>query len=125
MTALATVGTMRLAHQDERRSIYEYGGEGFSIQRFVVHQRVPFGNHFHRRKTETFFIVKGGGDLYMQPADLLTNRGNKWSLVAGEFAVIPPFTAHAFMLEPGSEMICHSSEPFDPSDPDMHQCKII
>jgi len=41
------------------------------------------------------------------------------SLEQGSVIQIKPFTAHALQLDFGSMMLCYSSIPFDPDDPDM------
>ncbi len=38
------------------------------------------------------------------------------TIVPGMVIHIELYTAHAFSLEPGTEIVCHSTAPFDPDD---------
>ena len=114
---------------DARRTIYEINLPRCSVQGFDIKSNVgPLGNHFHQKKWEQFHILEGGGTLYTQTVDKDNNATGpleqKQVMANGECHIINAFTAHAFVLEPGTKMLCYSSEPFNPDDKDMHPFKV-
>lgn len=117
-------GAIREVHSDERRRISEFNGSNCSVQKFLIFSdNLPLGRHFHRNKAETFVILKGGGVVLLCDTD---HEGNRFGevrhhdLYQHSVIVIEPRTAHTFYLTPGTEMLCHSSTPFDPDQPDMY-----
>jgi mannose-6-phosphate isomerase-like protein (cupin superfamily) len=106
---------------DIRRTISEVNDSenDYSVQFFKVQEQIPLGNHYHVRKYEVFLVLKGEGGLYVQT---LTKAAEKVggmrrvSIQAPCVVRIPPLVAHAFLLSPGSEMICYSSKAYDQSD---------
>jgi hypothetical protein len=120
---------MSLVHEDDRRAIYELNLSKRSFQGFLIKEPVPLGNHFHTRKTEDFTILKGGGIVMTQSVFTDgTPKGDaqKHLLTVDNCSIrIPALTAHAFVLDPGTEMICVSSEPFNPDDMDMIPCVLV
>jgi quercetin dioxygenase-like cupin family protein len=115
-------GNLEHAHADNRRVIFECNLPTSSVQKFFINAKEPLGNHYHKERHETFVIISGQGKCACLPL-------NKDGELQGELVVFPikqgsviqvtPFTAHAFRLEPESTMICFSSIPFDPENPDM------
>lgn len=54
---------LSLGHADARREIWEARlPNGSGLQKFVILQDAVLGNHFHKKLTETFIIVEGGGE---------------------------------------------------------------
>ena len=115
---LGAVGVLTLAHEDTRRRIEEYNGSDFSVQLFEIYTEIPLGNHYHKRKTETFIILVGGGRLLLQ--HMSGGVVEEKRLARGDVIRMSPLVAHTFFLTPGSQMVCYSSVPFDPNDMDMH-----
>ena len=113
-------GQLDLAHSDERRDILEHKGGSSSVQRIVVRDAVPMGNHYHARKDESFVILKGFGSVLLRDVTSLRGPTIEERLIVGTVIRIPAMWAHAFLLAPGSEMLCFSSSRFDPRDLDMH-----
>ena len=113
------VGHMSEVHRDERRIIYEFNSDKFSVQKIKVLERIPLGNHYHVTKTETFVLVIGSGIVKCCPVDShglpIAGRMEERELSEGAVIHVPEMMAHAFLLEPGSVMIFYSSKPFDPS----------
>lgn len=117
------IGNLEQAHADVRRVIFECNLPASSIQQFAINKAIPLGHHFHRKKQETFLLTEGSGRFAYLP---LTSDGESLGeqvtieIEKGQVVQVQPFTAHAFRLEPGSAMICFSTEPFDPEHPDMY-----
>lgn len=102
---------------DDRRTIHEDDREEdrCSIGAFLIKQSgLPLGNHYHDWKTEVFIILSGEGDLIT--ADRNGEHRRERPVGPGDVVVMPPGVAHTFFLIPGSEMLCYSTERFDPSD---------
>lgn len=116
---------------DDRRSIYEAPfGAGVLQYYSITAAHLPLGKHFHQHKTETFTLLSGGGYVVtsmvngcgqpidyegevLEPSYALFFRQQ---LSVGSVAFILPFVAHTFYLDPGSEMCCLTSLPFDQND---------
>jgi mannose-6-phosphate isomerase-like protein (cupin superfamily) len=116
---IGPVNRLEVLSDDERRTIREYNGSNYSIQHFVVKASLPLGKHFHREKDEHFFIQKGGGTYQWCPVDESgTMLGNvQVSVVtAGVEVLVPALTAHMFVLEAGTEMVCFSTARFNSED---------
>jgi len=126
----ALIGRFMSVHRDERRAITEFNSlEGdFSVQSFEIHQPIPLGNHYHRRRVETFIILEGGGTLTTQDVNgNVTPMGSitETKVKAGDVIWMPTHVAHTFVLDPGSKMICLSSIAFDQNDMDMVVHKLV
>lgn len=113
------IGKMALAHTDHRRSLSEVNGPNFSVKNIEVFEKIPIGNHYHERKTETFIVTGGSGKLFLEAISHPDSEVETYELFKGSVVKIEPFIAHTFVLEPGSSMICVSSAPFNPDDMDM------
>ncbi len=115
-------GILEHAHTDDRRVIFECNLSTSSVQLFVITAAIPLGNHYHKKRQETFVIVHGKGKCaYLSLDEKGRPLGEQMLLSLEQSSVIQikPFTAHALQLDPGSTMLCYSSIPFDPDDPDM------
>lgn len=80
------------------------------------------GNHYHKRKTEWYCVIRGNGRL-----TLIDNKnGETKSLSMGEddmiLVAIPPNYFHSIKNTGKKEMylMVYVSEPFNPSDPDTY-----
>ena len=72
------------------------------------------GNHFHRKKIETFYVVSGEvlvGVKETQTSDLVS-----FHLAAGDLLRIEPEICHAFKPTTAGEAIEFSPGLFDPAD---------
>jgi len=129
VSSSVNTGHLEHAHTDDRRVIFECNLPTSSVQQFVIHGTAPLGNHFHKERQETFVVTGGEGRcayLSLDKDGHPIGRQQFFELKKGSVIQIMPFTAHAFRLEPGSSMLCFSTIPFDPDDPDMfaYQLKI-
>lgn len=112
---------------DERRTIHEEDNESnqSSTQAFLTKAgNVPLGNHFHRDKTEVFFILSGGVERLVTSDEGRQQHQefHDYDIPVGSMIVMPPRVACTFFLKPGSEMICYATERFDAGD--MHPLKL-
>jgi mannose-6-phosphate isomerase-like protein (cupin superfamily) len=119
------LGMIAFVLEDERRELSEFDTEyaDFSVQRFVVKERIPLGNHYHTKKDEVFVILSGRGRVILQKVGVNKNGETTLPLKKGSVVYIPKNTAHTFLLEIGSEMICFSTKAFDKDD--MHEWKLL
>jgi len=85
------------------------------------------GNHYHRRKTEWFCLIKGRADLFLRPVKGGDARKVELADDRLRMVKIPPGIVHAFRNTGSGEMIllAYISEEFNPDDPDTFQEKII
>lgn len=122
---MSNSGRLREVHTDIRRTLMEYNGEDFAVTAIAVHQRVPLGNHYHEKKTETFVITKGRGVVFTKSIDDSAAQIEAVSLHEGVVVHVPPRTAHTFILDPGSTLTCYSSARFDEDDQDMVSYELL
>jgi hypothetical protein len=52
------IGKLVQVHIDDRRSIFECNLPTSSIQQISFNKAIPLGNHFHKEKEETFFVME-------------------------------------------------------------------
>lgn len=100
-----------LTHEDERRAIVEWysspdGAPTIAQLKVVVAKQAPtrIGRHYHRRKSEVFFLLSGKGTVNGLPIE------------AGMRVVVRPGEVHAFDLEAGSVLLGAATALFDPDD---------
>lgn len=116
------LGCLEEVHTDARRAIFECNLPTSSVQEFSIYKAIPLGNHFHKKKQETFLVTKGIGKFAYLPLTAEEEPDGEQVTVnveQGSVIQVLPFTAHTFRLEPGSAMICFSTEPFDSENLDM------
>lgn len=112
---------LTLVHEDERRRLYEYNDpNGSSIQCVEAKQACRLGEHYHREKDENIEILEGGGVLFMRVIFSINEHpisGLHWRpLNKGDKTSIAAFKAHAFVLSPGTIMVCRSHHQWHSSD---------
>lgn len=121
MCKTLSFGRFQAVHEDARRTILEqeFPDEPLSLQRQLIKDRLPLGNHYHEHKREVFVVLSGGGMVrYARVgADGRPEEVQQRDDVApGSVIVVPARVAHAFLLEPGSELLCYSEVLFDEQD---------
>jgi quercetin dioxygenase-like cupin family protein len=76
------------------------------------------GNHFHRRKRESIYVISG--QIEFLGEDLATGTRATLMVRGGELIAVDPNVAHALRtIEPG-QAIEFSPERFDPTDTHRH-----
>jgi quercetin dioxygenase-like cupin family protein len=100
-----------LTHEDERRILIEWftapDGAGRMAQlKVVAAKQTPtrIGRHYHRRKTEVFYLLWGRGTVNGEPIEI------------GTRVLVLPGEVHAFDLEAGSVLLGAATAPYDPDD---------
>ncbi len=120
MSQTVRFGRFQPVHEDARRAIHEheFPEEPLSLQHQVIKERLPLGNHFHAHKREVFVVLRGSGYVRYAAVDAAgdAEEPSQRDVGPGSVVVVPPRVAHAFLLEPGSELICYSEVLFDDSD---------
>lgn len=120
---------LSLVHEDARRAIYEMNDpeKDISVQYFDVKAPIPLGNHYHINKMEVFTILDGRGVIVRRRVDPetkeLTGRGETLEVGPGDAVRVEAWTAHTFIMEPGSRMVCLSTKAFDKED--MHTAILV
>ena len=85
------------------------------------------GNHYHRRKTEWFSVIRGRAELVLKDR----KSSERMRVVMGEdemkMVKVPPDVIHAFRNIGKAEMLllAYISEPFNPDDPDTIYERIL
>lgn len=84
------------------------------------------GNHFHRRKTEWFCVLKGMAEAHL--VDVNGGESRQISLDGRSPAVlsVPPMVAHS-VRNTGTEtlmLLAYITEAFDPRDPDTYPWEV-
>jgi mannose-6-phosphate isomerase-like protein (cupin superfamily) len=74
----------------------------------------PRGNHFHSRRHESFYLIKGELDLHVK--DRSTGEKGDIRMRAGDLARISPEIVHTFVPLTAGDAIEFASEVFDASD---------
>lgn len=120
---------LSLVDEDVRRSIHEMNDpeKDLSLQYFEIKAPAPLGNHYHMEKMEVFTILDGRGVVVTRRVDpetkMLTGRGETMEVGPGMTVKVEAWTAHAFIMQPGSRMACLSTKAFDKND--MHMAVLV
>jgi dTDP-4-dehydrorhamnose 3,5-epimerase-like enzyme len=72
------------------------------------------GGHYHRRKSEKFYVVSGHARL--QLADVDTGETAEIDLLPGRRVTVCPMCAHRFVAVTETQVIEYYATPFDLSD---------
>lgn len=125
---LIQFGVAEVAHADGSRLLYECNFRDCSVQIIDVATEIPLANHYHKLKDETFVLIEGGGVFCGVAVDEYGNRQGEVQpkrLLEGAVVKVPAFFAHTFILTAGSRLVCFSSKPFDPANPDLHPHQLV
>lgn len=93
----------------------------------TAHPGVIKGNHYHKRKTEWFCVIKGSGLLALR--DISTGEYEEIPLSDNNISVVSfsPNIAHG-IKNVGTDMlylIAYIDEQFDANDPDTYSLKVL
>jgi mannose-6-phosphate isomerase-like protein (cupin superfamily) len=77
-------------------------------------ESAPRGNHVHRRKTETLYVLRG--HLRAAYKDLETGEAFEFDLPEGSLVTVEPNCAHAYTPLEHTLAIEFSATPYDPAD---------
>lgn len=112
--------SLTFAYGDAYCKVYRWSGSNSFIEKIEILQARPFGNCYHKKNDVEFEILEGVGALYRQGIDRQDNKpiGRIITLpvMAGDKKKIPAFKAYAFVLLPGSKMICRSNKRWGSAD---------
>lgn len=75
------------------------------------------GNHFHKKLTETFFVLSG--KFILDLIDLKSNKSSSHEINEGEYFEIPTYVNHTLKFICDTKMIVCYSDEFDPKNPDI------
>lgn len=100
---------MKLAHEDNRRRLYEWP----IAKRLVIKTDCVIGGHYHREKTELFVLVSGAAVIQTRDE---TGAHDTQPMTIGAEHTVSPGIWHEFTLRAGSILLCLASKPHDPTD---------
>lgn len=83
-----------------------------------LRQGKPRGNHFHKLRHETFYLIHGEVDLRLK--DLASDETVAVHLRSGDLAQIAPEVVHLFLPMNDGHAVEFAPEPFDLSDVYRH-----
>ena len=113
-------------HYDERGWLAEIirvdkiGEKIAQIYASYSREKMTRGGHYHKHKTEWFFVVKGEAEIYLKELD--TGKESK-ILVNGDnhlLIEIPPLVFHRINSITELYLVTISSEVFNKNDPDTY-----
>lgn len=119
-------------YQDARGSLTENSVPDImkDSQHFFISKSKPGvirGNHYHKRKSEWFYILQGSGEIIVEDID----TKERTSLLVREsdqlLVHMEPLKSHAFKNIGENEMILLAlvNEPHNQADPDTYPYKIL
>ncbi len=115
-------------NKNHRRLIYERTGPNIWIEYFKILKKTVLGNHYHREKDEHFEILEGDGRLYLQNMDICDSPAGHMTVrtvAAGDKILVKAYTAHAFVLNPGSRMVCRANKTWNPDKKDLKRYNMV
>jgi len=98
-------------HEDERRVLIEYVS-GLPIKTckvLMVKQDTVLGNHYHKKKDEVFYLLKGYGVVYL-------GENEMHPFNEGDIVYAPKGVKHTFKLNKDSILLEAGTNEFDPKD---------
>lgn len=97
-------------HEDERRILIEFiHNEVFRTAKVLYLKKDSLlGNHYHNKKDDVFFLLKGAGTATLDGKLSIMNEGDCIYVKAG--------TVHSFHLKEDSILIEASTLPYDKED---------
>jgi dTDP-4-dehydrorhamnose 3,5-epimerase-like enzyme len=81
------------------------------------------GNHYHKKKDEWFYVVKGSARLVLRDAE--SGEKSEEELRAGDKINVKPGVAHALVALEDSLIIEFSPHVFNPGKPDTFPMALI
>lgn len=82
------------------------------------------GNHYHKRKTESFVVVSGVAEIQSKDRDSGNVMKVELSSVSPMSVTIPPNSTHNISSEDGAVFLVWCDEQLDESDPDTYSEEI-
>jgi len=99
-----------IKHEDNRRKLIEWISD-FPIRCckiLIMKENGEVGGHYHNKKIDTFYLLKGGGTFEIGDTAGTLIEGGCYRATMGEL--------HTFKLKAGSILLEASTTPFDKND---------
>ncbi len=98
------------SHTDGRRTLIEFIQDTSIRTAKVIYVKEDsfLGNHYHKKKEDIFFLVKGSGTY--------TLDGKQELFKAGDTVLVKPGVKHTFYLIKDSILLEASTTPYDKED---------
>ncbi len=98
-------------HEDDRRLLIDYAAGDFKAAKYLKTKACcTVGDHYHRRKDESFLLVEG------RASRILIGDSLQFNVNAPAEFYVPRGTYHAFDLDAGAVLLGTATAVFDPSD---------
>lgn len=99
-------------------------------EHFFISKSIPNivrGNHYHKRKEEWFYIIKGKAEIAVEDIDTKERETITVSADDNILVKMEPLKAHAIKSIGDEEMILLAliNEVFDQEDPDTYEYKVL
>jgi len=100
-----------IVHEDNRRIIFDWIQGNFkSAKAILIKEEIAVGDHYHNRKDEHFFLIKGTFKEIILGDQKLIN------VQAPHLLNVPRGTYHKFICTPGSILLGVATELYDEED---------
>ena len=97
-----------MTHEDDRRTLTSIPYNDGELKVIVTKKECILGNHFHKKKTEEFILVRGYGRAIV--------NGHEIVMSPKKMLKIKPGDIHTFFLSKNSILVCVCSHPYDKHD---------
>ena len=93
-------------HKDNRRTLYEFE---YPVTKILeIHEDCVLGNHYHKKRTEVFVLLKG--------SIVATLNGVDQEMKPFEPLKVEPEVMHTFKAKEGSILLEFATRFYDPTD---------
>ena len=97
-----------MTHEDDRRILTSIPYKDGEIKIIVAKEDCRLGDHYHKIKTETFRLLEGEADLFIDELE--------WIMHIGESYLVQPNDKHSFNIKKDSILFCICSHPYSEKD---------
>jgi len=104
-----------MRHEDDRRLLIDFERKSETTKVLFVKMDSTVGQHYHKVKTEMFFLTAGEAVLTLEDSRD-GRREYSEPMTLGDMFTVLPFHAHRFDLKEGSVLVCMVSHPYDSTD---------
>ena len=98
---------------DERGALIELSGKWEQVNILCIYKDKEFGGHYHKHKTERFYVIRGLVKFTIQTQ---SNLCEPFLLGVGQMIEIEPYDQHTLFAEDDSILVELLSEPYTETD---------
>ena len=116
-------------HKDDRGGIYGISNNFVLEELNIIESKKETirGNHYHKKSTELFFIIKGEVEVIIQKID---KKGNfigpksRHIVKKNDIFIIEPYLIHTFRIIKDSKWLNAMSKKHDQNKPDFYKINL-